>query len=622
MRGDELRALLAAGPLLSDGGMGTSLVERGAPVGACFELLNDERPDLVGDVHRAFADAGARMVLTNTFGGNRFALGRRGLAERVAELNRKGVEVAREAGVLVAGSVGPLRVRLAPYGRVRPGEALDAFTEQIAALTEAGVDVILIETQSDLAEIEQAVAAARGVGDVAVIVTATFTTDDRTLLGDTPEAVARRLLEVGADAIGVNCGQGPAQAIRVVNAMRPVAADTPLVARPNAGGPLQVGGRFLYPATPAYFADCATALLQGGAALVGGCCGTGPAHIAAMAAVLAAPPAPAVEVPAPVEIEPGREPSPSPTALGRALAEGRFVVAVEVDPPRGFSTAAMLAAADTLAEAGADVIDVADSPLARMRMSPWAACRLIQEQVGIETVLHFPTRGRNLLRLQGDLLGVHALGIRNLFVCLGDPVALGDYPATTDTVDVTATGLIALITDAFNRGRDQLGASIGEPTSFVVGCAVNPTAPDLERECRLLRRKVEAGAAFALSQPVFSAEPIVRLRGAYEERHGELGLPILAGLLPLASGRHAEYLHNEVPGVAVPEAVRVLLRNAGERGQAEGLRIAVDLAAELAGVASGLYVIPQFRRFDVAAEVVDAARSASPPARSGRAAIR
>jgi 5,10-methylenetetrahydrofolate reductase len=265
---------------------------------------------------------------------------------------------------------------------------------------------------------------------------------------------------------------------------------------------------------------------------------------------------------------------------------------------------------------------VADSPLARMRMSPWAACRLIQEQVGIETVLHFPTRGRNLLRLQGDLLGVHALGIRNLFVCLGDPVALGDYPATTDTVDVTATGLIALITDAFNRGRDQLGASIGEPTSFVVGCAVNPTAPDLERECRLLRRKFEAGAAFALSQPVFSAEPILRLRRTYEDRHGELALPILAGLLPLASGRHAEYLHNEVPGVAVPEAVRDLLRNAGERGQAEGLRIALELAAELADVASGLYVIPQFRRFDVAAEVVDAARAATPADRPGRAAIR
>jgi methionine synthase I (cobalamin-dependent)/5,10-methylenetetrahydrofolate reductase len=610
MNGSELAALLENGPLLSDGGMGTSLVDRGVPLGACFELLNEEAPDLVEAVHRGFVDAGARLVLTNTFGGNRFALGRRGLGDRVGELNARAVEIARRTGAVVAGSVGPLRVRLAPYGRVRAEEAFEAFAEQIAALASAGVDLLVVETQSDLAEIEQAVAAARRTSDLALVVTATFTSDDRTLLGGTPEQVAERLLSLGVDAVGVNCGQGPAQALRVIRAMRPVVGDVPLVARPNAGGPLQVGGRFLYPATPDYFAEHAEALLHEGIAIVGGCCGSGPAHTRAMGAVLGGPGRVAVEVVPTGEQEPIGETEAAATELSAKLSARRFVVAVEMNPPRGFSPAGMLAGAETLAEAGADVIDVSDSPMARMRMSPWAACRLIQEHVQIETVLHFPTRGRNLLRLQGDLLGVHALGIRNLFVCLGDPVIVGDYPHGTDVVDVTATGLISLITDAFNRGQDQAGASIGEPTSFVVGCAVNPTAPDLERECRVLAKKIAGGAVFALSQPVYGPEPLRRLRETFEASHGELRLPILAGVLPLMSGRHAEFLHNEVPGVSIPEEIRTRMRDAGDVAEKEGLRIAADLAAELRDEAAGIYLMPQFGRFDIAAEVVDAARRA------------
>ena len=292
--------------------------------------------------------------------------------------------------------------------------------------------------------------------------------------------------------------------------MRDAAAGVPLVARPNAGGPLQMGGRFLYPATPDYVAESAAALLDEGVRMIGGCCGTGPEHTVAMAAVLTRPHHRPTHVSEPDAASVAGRDSPlePPTALGAKLAGGRFVVAVEMEPPRGFSVSGMIAGAETLAEAGADVVDVADSPMARMRMSPWAACRLIQEHVGIETVLHFPTRGRNLLRLQGDLLAVHALGIRNVFVCLGDPVAIGDYPKGTDNVDVTATGLITLITGAFNEGLDRAGASIGEPTSFLVGCAVNPAAPDLDREVRLLHRKIGSGAAFALSQPVFAASTL------------------------------------------------------------------------------------------------------------------
>jgi homocysteine S-methyltransferase len=266
----------------------------------------------------------------------------------------------------------------------------------------------------------------------------------------------------------------------------------------------------------------------------------------------------------------------------------------------------MLAGAATLAEAGADVINVADSPMARMRMSPWAPARLIQEQVGIETVLHFPTRARNLLRIQGDLLAAHALGIRNLFICLGDPARIGDYPAATDNVDVVPTGLLELVTGSLNQGVDRAGASIGEPTSFVCGCAVNLAASDLDRECRLLKKKIGAGAAFALSQAVYSADVLRTFRKAYEERHGTLGLPILVGILPLVTVRHAEFLHNEVPGISLPPEIRERMRTGDERAQ--GLAIAADLGRELGAEAAGLYVISPFGRYDITAEVVEAVK--------------
>jgi methionine synthase I (cobalamin-dependent)/5,10-methylenetetrahydrofolate reductase len=608
------RALLAEGPLLGDGGTGTSLVALGVPPEACFEELNLSRPDLVARVHHAFLEAGARFVETNTWGANRPKLAREGLAGRVRELNLAGARIAREAGApLVAGSVGPLGVRLAPYGRVQPDEAREAFAEQIAALVEGGVDFLCLETHSDLAEVLCAIEAARSVApDLPVLASFTYTPDDRTPLGDTPEAVARRLARAEVDAVGVNCSQGPAQVLRIVTAMRPHAGGLPLAAMPNAGGPTRVGGRILYPATPEYFAEHATAFLDAGVAILGGCCGTGPEHISAMARAVAAPrPAPAVRIEAAPEERPERPAAPAPaTELARRLAAGRFVVNVEMDPPRGASAARMLAAAETLAEAGADTISVADSPMARMRMSPWAACHLIQQEAGIETILHFPTRGRNLLRVQGDLLAAHALGIRNVFAVMGDPTALGDYPEATDSVDLLPSGLIALIKRSFNVGLDRTGASIGEATAFVVGCAVNLNAPDLAREARTLRRKVLAGADFALSQPVFDRGRLEELRRAYEKRWEEpLTLPVLVGLLPLRTARHAEFLHNEVPGIDVPEAVRERMRRAADP-HGEGLAIATELAAELRETAAGIYLIPPFERYDVAAELVERIRAA------------
>jgi methionine synthase I (cobalamin-dependent)/5,10-methylenetetrahydrofolate reductase len=611
------RLLLAEGPLLADGGMGTSLIARGAPVGACFEALNIEDAAGVEEVHRRFLAAGARLILTNTFGANRFRLDVHGLADRVAALNRAGVSVARRAGAqIVGGSMGPLGVRLAPYGRVAVEEALAAYAEQAAALAEAGADLLVIETQTDLREVEQAIVAARRVSPgTAILASATFTRDDRTLLGETPAQVAVRLAELGADAIGVNCGEGPAQVLRVIGAMRPYAGGRTLMARPNAGGPTEVGGRFVYPATPAYVAEHALACVTEGASIVGGCCGTGPEHTAAIAGALTSGLRPRVEVADVTDaidvptVLPAT--TAAPTALAARLTEGAFVIAVETEPPRSFNAAPLVAAAGTLRDAGADVIDVSDSPMAKMRMSAWAACRLIEEKVGVETVLHFPTRGRNLLRLQGDLLGAHALGIRNLFVCVGDPVTIGEYPQGSNNLDVTATGLIALISDEFNRGRDRSGSSIGEPTSFFVGAAVAPSSPDLERECRLLKKKVDAGARFLLSQPVYEAGELERLRDTYARVAGErLAVPVLAGVLPLVTARHAAFLHNEVPGIVIPEAVRVRLSAAGEDAARVGVAMAAELVRDLrtAGVA-GVYVMPQFGRYDLAAEIVEAARS-------------
>ena len=614
MNGAELREFVSGDTLLSDGGMGTALIAAGAPVGACLEALNIDDPADVTLVHRSFLEVGAKLILTNTFGANRFRLGGHAMAHRVGELNRAGASIARRAGAkLVGGSVGPLGVHLAPYGRVSPEQAFEAYREQVAALAEGGVDLLVIETQSDLREVEQAVKAAREAApQLAVVASMTFTRDDRTLLGSTPEQAAGGLAALGVDAIGVNCSEGPAQALRIVRAMGGYVAGIPLMARPNAGGPAEVGGRFVYPATPDYFAEHARAFLGEGVAIVGGCCGSGTAHIAAMAQALGdvAPHVRLEVTERAQEIEEPPAATAPPTRLESKLARGELVIAVEMEPPRSFSAAKLVAAATTLREAGADVIDVSDSPMAKMRMSAWAACRLIEEQAGMETVLHFPTRGRNLLRLQGDLLGAHALGIRNLFVCVGDPVTIGDYPQGSNNVDVTATGLLALITEGFNEGVDRAGSSIGEPTSFFAGAAVAPAAPDLDREVRLLKKKVDAGARFLLSQPLYSLEALVKLREAYRALAGrELDVPFIAGVLPLVTARHAEFLHNEVPGIVIPESALKRMAAAGEQAWREGVAMAGELIGQLRkeGV-SGIYVMPQFGRYDLASDVVELAR--------------
>ena len=607
-------------PIVTDGAMGTLLHERGIPIDACFDELNLQHPAAVAEIHRDYIQVGAQLIKTNTFGANQTKLERHGLEDRVAEINAAAVNLAQKVvsasfrDVLIAGDVGPLGVPLAPFGRLQPEQAFEIYVEQIAALVESGVDLILIETMVDTYAVRAAVEAARHVDPaVPVIASMTFTRDRRTLLGDSPEEVAQRLDEMDVDVIGVNCSGGPAHLLRILRQMKAAVPEGRFSVMPNAGFPERVGGRIMYPAGPEYFHDYALSFWRAGASVIGGCCGTTPAHITVIANALEHTASDTLvsvlaDLEAAAEIE--QEPAEERSQMAQKLEAGKFVIAVEMDPPRGLSLHKRLAGASLLADAGADVIDVADSPMARMRMSPWAVCHLIQSQFEIETTLHFPTRGRNLLRVQGDLLAAHAMKIRNVFVVMGDPTAIGDYPDANDSYDMVPTGLIRLIKEGFNTGVDHSGGQIGQPTSFYVGAALNlcPNKPD--QEIRVLRKKLNAGADFFLTQPVFDLDKARAFRKRYEDQYGTLNKPILVGVLPLVTDRHARFLHNEVPGIDIPEPIQNRMMSAGQDALREGIRIAIELVQNLHNDFQGVYFMPAFNRFDMVAEIVDAVKEA------------
>jgi homocysteine S-methyltransferase len=506
---------------------------------------------------------------------------------------------------------------LQPYGRLKAEDARALFAEQIAALTESdgdtpGVDALLFETFTDAAELVLAIQTAKEVAKgTPVIAQITFAPDDRTLLGYLPGRVALGLRLAGADVIGVNCSGGPAQISRVLQAMRQAVPDAILSAMPNAGFPETVGGRTMYPATVEYFADYALTFKALGARIIGGCCGTTPEHIAAMRAALddvtRTPPRISISEPSGEAYPNGDSRPERPSELAYKLANGKFVVSVEVNPPRSHSAERLLASAELLRDAGADVLNIADSPTARMRMSPWAVCHVLQNRLGMETILHFPTRGRNLLRIQGDLLGAHALGIRNLFVCMGDPTRIGDYPEAMDNYDIVPSGLIRLVGQKMNAGVDQAGNSIGQPTAFTVGCALNMGAAELDKEIDVLIKKIDAGANFALGQPVFEPHIAERFLARYAEIAGApLMLPVLMGVMPLYSLKHAQFLDNEIPGIDIPPAILKRIEAAGENAAGEGVQIAQELLRDLRGLVRGAYIIPAYGKYDLAAQVIDA----------------
>ncbi len=610
-------ARLAEGPLLADGAMGTMLYTYGASFERSLDTLNRNRPEWVAEIHRHYIEAGAELIETNTFGANRIRLSRYHEEAAVAEINRQGVALARRVAdafirpVWVAASIGPTGQKLIPLGRLRPEQARELYAEQIEAVVEAGADVLILETFSDLKELVIAVETARALCELPVVASATFLEEGLTPLGHSPRQVAEALREAGADVIGANCSTGPEGILRAVRGLHAALGAGPpyISAMPNAGLPTRRGERLFYPATPEYFARYALAFVDAGVRLLGGCCGTTPEHIASMRAALDHPEQitrfeTLVHLPDAEEAAVGAE---GPTLLAQKLAGDDFVVSVELVPPKGPHVARMIEAARTMRDVGADVINISDNPMARLRMAPWAVCYILQREVGLDTVLHFPLRGRNLLRLQSDLLASHALGTRNLFVVMGDPVAIGDYPETHDFYDLTSIGFIELIKQKLNQGVDYAGGEIGQATSFFIGVAANPSLDDLDAALENLHVKVQAGADFAITQPVYDLEVLEKFLAAYRQRYGALTLPLIVGMLPLYSSRHAEFLHNEVPGILVPAAIRERMRVAGEQAPEAGVTMARELLLALRALPGvrGVYITPPFKRYHLVADVIE-----------------
>lgn len=605
---------LEKGPLLCDGAMGTVIHERGVAIGACFDELNLTNPGMIAEIHGEYIAAGADIIQSNTFGANTFRLSEHNLTDRVREINLRGAKIAREARevsgqpVFVAGSVGPTGRVVEPVGTLSGDEARIAFESQIAALLEGGVDLLIIETMSSLDEMRLAVEAARNVSDLPVVAQMTFAEDGRTIAGSPVEDVVQDLTSMDVDVIGVNCSVGPRHTVQVLGSMISAGgSDLVYSGQPNAGFPMQVSNRVIYPSTPEYFARYAEEALALGVRIVGGCCGTTPVHIKAMRDVIDAQRVeagrPATAVAATV-----REPRQStvvraeegPTLLAQKLGT-EFVVSVEVDPPKGLNSAKALAGAQLLKDAGIEFINVADSPMARVRMSALTLCYLIQHEIGIETILHFTTRDRNLMGLQSDLIGAHSVGVRNIIALTGDPPSLGDYPDATPVYDVDSVGLVRILKQ-FNDGTDSAGSSIGRKANFTAAVAADPTRPDLEEEADRLSRKIGNGGDLVMTQPVFDFQTWSDFRQIYEHKYGPIRIPVLLGVLPLQSTRHAEFLHNEVPGIRLTESARERMRLAGNRGRAEGVKLAQELILEARDSVHGIYIMPSFGRYEVAAE--------------------
>jgi homocysteine S-methyltransferase len=619
----DFRALIADGrPHVVDGAMGTMLYSRGIYINRCYDELSLRDPDLVKDVHRAYLRAGAEVLETNSYGANRIKLTRHGLDGELKAINARAAELARAVAgdrACVAGSVGPLGLRIEPYGPTSEAEAFDLFREQVEGLLEGGVDLIVLETFSDLQEIQQAVLAVRSLSDLPVMAQMVIQEDGHTALGTDAGTFAQRLTELGCDVIGMNCSVGPAAMLEAIDRLTAV-TDKPLSAQPNAGLPKEVDGRQIYMASPEYMATYAARLSRKGVRFVGGCCGTTPEHIREItgAVRMLAPGAVRVSIPAAEkDAAPVREPKPlaDRSNWGHKLATGKFLTTVEIVPPRGIEPEKMIEGVELLKQAGVDGVNVPDGPRAQSRMGVIATSLLIQQRVGIEPVVHYCCRDRNLLGMLSDLLGAQALGLRNLLLITGDPPKMGPYPDATAVFDIDAIGLTNLVS-RLNRGLDPGGSSIGEPTSFVIGVGVNPGAPDFENELRRFYWKVEAGAEYAITQPVFDIQQLEVFLDRIE-REG-IRIPVIAGIWPLVSARNAEFLANEVPGVVVPAHVLERMRRASARGKEEAVEEGILVAQEMLAAAypriQGVQVSAPFGRVPLALRVFEALPSLEQPA--------
>lgn len=604
--------------LVCDGAMGTMLYAKGVFINKSFDALNLTGPGLVADVHKEYVDAGADIIETNTFGANRIKLGSFGLADRLRDINVQGVAIARRAAgdrAYVAGSIGPLGIRIEPWGKTGVDDAQEYFREQVKALVEGGVDLFMLETFRDLNEIGAAIDAVRSISDLPIVAQMTTEDDGNTLDGTPPERFAPELERRGAMLIGVNCAVGPAPMLETIERMTAVTR-LRLSAQPNAGRPRDVEGRNIYLCSPEYMASYARRFVLHNVRIVGGCCGTTPEHIRQIKmAVRGAVPtavhqgalsAPRISVRSasaePSRVEGPPVPRESKSRLAHAMARGAFVIGVELPPPRGYQTEPVIERARRLKIRGVDVVNIPDGQRAGARLSALSLAVLIEQQAGVETLLHYSCRDRNLVGIQSDLLGAHAMGLRNVLLITGDPGRVGDYPDATAVFDVDSVGLTNVVA-RLNHGCDVGGQSIGAPTGYHIGVSVNPGAPNLDHELRRFEYKVEAGAEFVVTRPIFDVPGFE----TFLKRIESARLPVMAGVFAFESARNAEFMANEVPGVRVPDALVERMRRAEDRegGAAEGVAIAGEIARQLRGIAQGLQVSTPSGNVEAALGVVD-----------------
>jgi homocysteine S-methyltransferase len=606
--------IFASRPMLADGAMGTVLYARGVTINRCYDELNLTAPELILAIHEEYLQAGAEILESNTFGANRFRLARHGLAEKVSEINAAGVRIARQAverlkekqagEAWVAGAVGPLGVRLEPLGKTGLDEARAAFSEQIRALAKAGADLIIIETMPALNEAHEALAAAcESAPELPVLVMVTVDDDGNCLDGASPAQAAAHLTEWGAGAIGVNCSTGPSTVLTAIEAMR-AATTLPLAAMPNAGLPRAIEGRNIYLCSPEYMASFARKAIAAGVQIVGGCCGTTPNHIRAMRAAMRA-----IDEQARIEVtgaQPERtaETPPVPLAersmIGALIAESRFLTLVEIVPPRGIDCSSEIEGARLLSSLGVHAINVPDSPRASARMSAQSLCIQIEQHTSIETILQYTCRDRNLLSIQSDLLGASSIGLKNILCLTGDPPKLGNYPDATAVFDVDSIGLVNIVR-RLNYGLDIGANAIGASTNFTIGVSAHPGVPDIEQELRRFAYKVEAGAEYVITQPVFD----LRLLESFIRRIEEHRIPVIASIWPLVSLRNAEYLKNDLR-INMPEEIMLRMAQADtpEAARQEGVRIAQEMLEAVRPFVQGVQVSAPFGRYMIAAEVI------------------
>jgi homocysteine S-methyltransferase len=613
MRGEkDFLTALKDKALLCDGAMGTMLRERGADSEICLEYTNISQPDMVLTLHKDYISAGADIIETNTFGANRFKLAVYGLEDRVADINRQAAKLARQAAgdnIWVLGAVGPIGLPLIPVNEKDRGDIYEAYREQIEALCCEGVDAIIAETMGSTLEAEMAIKAAKDAADIPVICQFSLLPDGFDSSGESLQSVAEFLKHCNADVVGLNCGSGPRDMVEFMKFIAEYMDGSKFLSiQPNAGFAYYAQGRLQYKAKADYFASYVKDYIGLKVNIIGGCCGTTPQHIAAMRSVLNENAR--LETSNTITVEPGTitsEVSRSElTQLGIARTgnilekiERKFVVTVEMDPPKGTDIEKALEGARALKSCGVDAVNIADSPMARVRVSPIALATRIKQEVGLDAILHFTCRDRNLIGIQSELIGAAVLGINNVLALTGDPPSIGDHPKATGVFDITSEGLVYIL-DALNRGRDYMGNALEGSTNFAIGVAFNPNADDPGAELEKLAKKIENGANFIQTQPIYDMQTVEKM----VKNIADYNIPVLMGILPLRSYKHAEFLHNEVPGITIPLDIRQRMKNAGDNALDEGVAIAAELIKECRGMVSGVYIMPPFGRYDMVEKIM------------------